>query len=130
MSSTFRFKVGPKKVGIRGQQLKYVARPFYASRLTEDNIIEQIVRNYHGLNKGMVYMVIDAILREFRNFLFYGHPVKLKDFGTFRVSFNSTSHDTPDGFTQEDIKNPRIIFTPDARLREELKREIEFEEYK
>ena len=127
---TFRFKVGPKKVGLRGEQLKYVARPFYASRMTEDDIIESIVRNYSGTNKGMVAMVLDAIQREFRNHLFHGHTIRLRNFGTFRLSFNSASHDSPNDFKAEDIKNPHIVFTPDISLRRDLKSELTFEEFK
>ena len=126
---TFPFKVGPKKVGLRGQQLKYVARPYYATKLSEADILNTIVRNYDGLNKGELFSALDAIVNEFRNHLFSGHPVKLMGLGTFRVSFNSESHDTPEGFTSKDIKNPRIIFIPDKGLREEMKKEIVFEEF-
>ena len=127
---TFRFKVGPKKVGIGGKQLKYVARPYYASKLSEDNIVEQIAETSAGINKGMIYSVLDAIIREFREQLFLGHPVKLAGLGTFRVSFDSESKDTPEGFSGADIKNPRIIFTPDMDLRREMSRVLKFEEYK
>ena len=126
----FRFKVGPKKVGIGGKQLKYVARPCYAPKLNKDDIVEQIAENNRGVNKGMIYGVLEAINQEFRHFLLNGHPVNLAGLGTFRVSFDSESKDEPVGFTDADIKNPRIIFTPDIALRREMLKELKFEEYK
>ena len=127
---TFRFKVGPKKVGIGGKQLKYVARPYYAPKLSEGNIIEQITETNTGVSKGMIYSVLEAIIHEFREQLFLGHPVKLAGLGTFRVSFDSESKDTPEGFSGADIKNPRIIFTPDMDLRREMSNVLKFEEWK
>ncbi len=128
MSSTILYKVGPKKVGIRGEQLKYVARPFYAPKLSEKDIIDRIRDNYMGITRGMIHSVLDAVVNEFHNQLFNGHPVKLTGLGTFRISFNSEAHDTPDTLTADAIHNPRIIFVPDISLRREVKDGIVFEE--
>ena len=127
---TFRFKVGPKKVGLGGKQLKYVARPYYAPKLEEDKVVSQIANINMGVNRGVIYMVLEAIISEFRHFLFQGHPVKLAGLGTFRVSFGSEAKDSPEGFTEADIKNLRILFTPDINLRRELLSELRFEEIK
>lgn len=127
---TFRFKVGPKKVGLGGKQLKYVARPYYAGKQNEKDIVKQMVENTHGVNEGMIYSVLEAVIQEFREHLFLGHPVKLAGLGTFRVSFDSATHDSPNDFTAADIKNPRIIFTPDMSLRKEMAQVLQFQEYK
>ena len=127
---TFRFKVGPKKVGLGGKQLKYVARPYYAGKQSEKDIVKQTVENTRGVNEDIIYSVLEAVTQEFREHLFLGHPVKLAGLGTFRISFDSATHDSPDDFTATDIKNPRIIFTPDMSLRREMAQVLRFQEYK
>ena len=59
-----------------------------------------------------------------------GHTIHLEDFGSFKISFDSASKETPDGFTDKDIKNPRIIFIPDIRLRKKIKESLFFTEMK
>ncbi len=120
------FKVGPKKVGIQGKKLRYVARPHCAPKLKEMDIIEQVIRNYGGVNKGEVVGVLDALANEFRNMLFLGHAVKLMGFGTFRISFSSDSYETPEEVTPESIRNARIIFTPDKTLKNDMKKNAVF----
>ena len=128
--NTFRFKVGPKKVGIGGRKLRYVARPYYAVKLNEDTVVRQIAELNMGVSKGVVYSVLEAIISEFKQFLFLGHPVKLAGLGTFRLSFDSESKDSPEGFTAADIKNLRILFRPDVELKKEMYAKVKFEEMK
>ena len=125
--ATIWFKVGPKKVGLRGQQLKYVARPFYGPKQSEQDTIDQIVRNYDGLRAYQVHGVVEAIVNDFQNQLMHGHPVKIAGLGTFRLSFNSVSHDNPDDFTAADIKNPHIVFIPDPKLKRMIRERVVFE---
>ena len=122
------FKTGPKKVGFGQQTTKYVARPFYAPRMTDRDILRSVTRNYAGLTQGEVFSVCDAVANEFRNHLFTGHPVRLMGLGTFRVSFDSASKERPEQVTQEDIRHARILFTPEPELLEELREEMEFVE--
>ena len=125
---TVLYKVGPKKVGLGGEQLKYVARPFYGPKQSETDTIDQIVRNYGGLRAYQIRGVVDAIVNDFQNQLMHGHPMKIAGLGTFRLSFNSTSHDTPEGFTAADIKNPHIVFIPDPKLKRMIRERVVFEE--
>lgn len=122
------FKVGPKKVGLGGKVLRYVARPFYAPRLTDRDILRSVVKNYAGLTQGEVFSVCDAVANEFRNHLFLGHPVRMMGLGTFRVSFGSKSHARRGDVTHEDISHARILFTPEPELLNELREEMEFVE--
>lgn len=128
--STCFFKVGPKKVGIGGKKLKYVARPYYVPKQSENDTIEQIVRNFDGLRPYQVRGVVDAIVNDFHNQIMKGHPMKIAGLGTFRLSFNSTSRDTPEGFTSADILNPHIIFTPEKKLKNYIQTHVVFEEAK
>ncbi len=121
------YKVGSKKVGIGGKRKGYVARPYYATKQNELDIIRQVARNYGGVNEGEVYAVLQALANAFEDTLFHGHPVKLPGFGTFRISFSSRSHPTPGAVSADDISDPRIIFTPDPRLRKILKEQTTFE---
>ena len=126
---TILFKVGPKKVGLGAEQLKYVARPFYGPKQSEGDTIKQIVRNYHGIHPYQIRGVIDAIVNDFQNQLMHGHPMKIAGLGTFRLSFNSTSHDTPEAVTAEDIKNPHIVFIPDPELKKIIRERVVFEKF-
>lgn len=123
------FKVGPKKVGLRGKIRRYVARPFYAARLTDRDILRSVTRNYAGLTQGEVFSVCDAVANEFRNHLFMGHAVRLMGLGTFRVSFDSASKERPEQVTQEDISHARVLFTPEPELLDELRKDTEYVEY-
>ena len=124
---TILFKAGPKKVGLRGTQLKYVARPFYGAKQSEGDTIKQIVRNYRGIQPYQVHGAIDAIVNDFQNQLMHGHPMKIAGLGTFRLSFNSASHDTPEAVTAEDIRNPHIVFIPDPELKRIIRERVVFE---
>ncbi len=125
----FRFKVGPKKVGFRNQRTVYVARPYCASKIDKDSLYDY-VKESSGVQKEKVVRVMDALITQFEQLMMNGHTIHLGDFGTFKISFSSTSKDTPDGFTDKDIKNPRIIFTPDIRLRKKVKERLFFTEMK
>ncbi len=127
--STIRFKVGPKKVGFQQQKVKYVARPKYGNKMGEKEILDNIEESYGGAKRGEVQMALDAVVRQFSKFMMEGHPIRLSWLGTFRVSFDSKSKDSPEGFSKKDIKNPRIIFTPDKELKKMLTH-IDYEEYK
>lgn len=128
--ATFLFKVGPKKVGLRGEKLKYVARPFYGPKQSEKDTIEQISRNYDGLRPYQIRGAVDAIVNDFQNQILQGHPMKIAGLGTFRLSFNSASHDTPEEVTAEDIRNPHIVFQPDPELKRLIRETVVFEEAK
>ncbi|MCR4614081.1 MAG: HU family DNA-binding protein [Bacteroidaceae bacterium] len=122
------FKVGPKKVGLGGKNLRYVARPFYAARLSDRDILCSVARNYAGLTKGEVFSVCDAVANEFRNHLFMGHTVRLMGLGTFRVSFDSVSKERRSEVKAEDISHPRVLFTPEPELLDELRNETKYVE--
>lgn len=124
---TFLFKPGPKKVGFGEQQTRYVARPFYGCKHDEKNILHQIVRNYSGMQRGLVAAALDAVANEFVNFLLTGHAVKLMWVGTFRLSFDCRSQESPEKVTGADISCPRIIFTPDPELKKMMREELSFE---
>ena len=125
----FRFKVGPKKVGFGDQKTKYVARPYYAPKIDKDSLYEA-VRESSGVQKGRVVDVVEALITQFEQLMMNGHVIHLENFGTFRISFESKSKETPDGFSDKDIKNPRIIFTPDIKLRKKVKESLFFKEIK
>ena len=120
------YKVGTKKVGFGQQQKRYVARPLYAPKLNGRDILRSVVNNYAGLTQGEVFSVCDAVANEFRNHLFMGHPVRLMGLGTFRVSWDSKSHERAGEVSAADISRARILFTPEAALLGELKSETEF----
>ena len=125
----FRFKVGPKKVGFENQRTVYVARPYYASKIDKDSLYDNVMQS-SGVKKEKVVGVVDALITQFEQLMMNGHTIQFGDLGTFRISFESASKDTPDGFTDKDIKNPRIIFTPDIKLRKKVKESLFFTEMK
>lgn len=125
----FRFKVGPKKVGFGNQRTAYVARPYYASKIDKHSLYESIMDS-SGIKKDKVVGVVDALITQFEQLMMNGHTIHLEDFGSFKISFDSASKETPDGFTDKDIKNPRIIFIPDIRLRKKIKESLFFTEMK
>lgn len=122
------FKVGPKKVGFGQQRKNYVARPYYAPRITDRDLLRSVVKNYRGLTQGEVFSVCDAVANEFRNHLFMGHPVRLMGLGTFRVSWDSASKEHPEEVSAEDIGRCRVLFTPEPELLDEMREEMEFVE--
>ncbi|MDD3787152.1 MAG: HU family DNA-binding protein [Petrimonas sp.] len=78
---------------------------------------------YTQINKTDVAKVIQVLLRETADHLLKGYSIKLKDFGTFRLSVSSDGVTHPQQFTSDNIREVRVIFTPDKTLKEKMEHE-------
>lgn len=105
---------------------KWYATPNSAKPLSERELVKAAIKNT-TLSPAEMRTSLDAVAEYVPQQLRQGHTVKLPGFGTFRLSFNSKGSDTVDDFDpQQMIRNPRIIFTPDAAFRDSVLHNLEF----
>ncbi len=95
------------KVAPRKQRIAYmkkdmiVTKPVYYPTVDKDELLEAASRN-NNIKPSTIQVAIDAVLNEFQNFLFKGHPVTLPGLGTFKVRIQAHAVDV------EDLKNAGV----------------------
>ncbi|MCC8145485.1 MAG: HU family DNA-binding protein, partial [Bacteroidales bacterium] len=107
---------------------KFYATPVNSGKVTLDDLSNRIARS-SSLTRGDILNVLSNFLDEMPEYLKDGKSVQLGDFGTVRLSFSSEGVDTLEEVNASLIKNIRVIFTPNIKLKEELRR-TPFEEAK
>lgn len=124
-----KFKKTPKKnPQDREAPPKFYATPVNSGKVTLDDFANRIARS-SSLTRGDIINVLSNFLDEMPEYLKDGKSVQLGDFGTVRLSFSSQGADTVDEVNASLIKDVRVIFTPNVKLKDELKR-TPFEEAK
>lgn len=94
---------------------KIYAQPVYTDKISFDYLLSEI--SEAGIPSNQVKGVIDRMNYLIRKHLSVGHIVQFGEFGNFRYSVGSTGSETEDDFLTSQIKQPKIIFTPGATLR-------------
>jgi len=92
-------------------------RKFYGvakstSKVEVREIAEQIAQEV-SLGSSDVLAVLESLLINIPKNLKYGHIVKLRDFGTFRLSLQSEGAASEEEFRENMIKGTKVIFRPD-----------------
>ena len=114
----FEVKSKVQPVGERKGQTVYYAQVKSQQKLTNEMLIERIVRET-SLSEGDVKNALVSLSNVVCDALTLGMSVDLAELGNLRLSVPSKMMDTPEEVTVKDaLKNPKIVFTPKQRMRD------------
>ena len=112
----FEIKTKVLNVGNRKGQTVYYAQVKSQQKLTNEMLIERIVRET-SLSEGDVKNALVSLSNVVCDALTLGMSVDLAELGNLRLSVPSKMMDTPEEVTVKDaLKNPKIVFTPKQRM--------------
>jgi len=97
----------------------YVLRPITYSRISKETLLNRASDNSQ-VKKSEIHDSMDAVSREFRNFLMNGHSVEFPDLGTFRFSIQAKASETLEGINADQVYRRKIIYTPSTTLKQLL----------
>ena len=105
-------------IGKREGQTVYYAYPKSQQKLTNNMVVERIVRET-SLSEGDVKNALISLSNVVCEALQLGMSVDLAELGSFRLVVPSKMMDTPEEVTVKDaLKNPKIVFTPKQKMRD------------
>ena len=105
-------------IGNRKGQTVYYAYPKSQQKLTNDMVIERIVRET-SLSEGDVSNALISLGNIVCDALKMGMSVDLAELGSLRLVVPSKMMDTPEEVTVADaLKTPKIVFTPKQKMRD------------
>ena len=105
-------------IGNRKGQTVYYAYPKSQQKLTNDMVIERIVRET-SLSEGDVSNALISLGNIVCDALKMGMSVDLAELGSLRLIVPSKMMDTPEEVTVADaLKTPKIVFTPKQKMRD------------
>ena len=105
-------------IGNRKGQTVYYAYPKAQQKLTNEMVIERIVRET-SLSAGDVSNALISLSNVVCDAMKLGMSVDLGDLGSFRLVVPSKMMDTEAEVTVRDaLKNPKIVFTPKQKMRD------------
>ena len=107
-----------KKVLTIGNRKVYYAYPKSQQKLTNEMVIERIVRET-SLSEGDVSNALISLGNIVCDALKMGMSVDLAELGSLRLIVPSKMMDTPEEVTVADaLKTPKIVFTPKQKMRD------------
>lgn len=105
-------------IGNRKGQTVYYAYPKSQQKLTNDMVVERIVRET-SLSEGDVKNALVSLSNIVCDALKLGMSVDLAELGSFRLTVPSKMMDSPEEVTVADaLKTPKITFTPKQKMRD------------
>ena len=105
-------------IGNRKGQTVYYAYPKAQQKLTNDMVVERIVRET-SLSEGDVSNALISLSNVVCDAMKMGMSVDLGDLGSFRLVVPSKMMDSEAAVTVKDaLKNPKIVFTPKQKMRD------------
>jgi predicted histone-like DNA-binding protein len=108
----FKFKSVPKKNPRNpAAPAKYYASPSYSGEVTIRQLAAQIA-DISTVSSVDVLAVLEAFLQQIPKELIQGRIVRLRDFGTFRITLNSEGAETESGLSGTHIKKLKLNFRP------------------
>ena len=114
----FEIKSRKLNVGERKGQIAYYAQPKSQQKLTNQMLIERIVRET-SLSEGDVKNALISLSNVVCEALQMGMSVDLAELGSVRLVVPSKMMDTPEEVTVADaLKTPKITFTPKQKMRD------------
>ena len=116
------------QVCTRKQRIAYmkkdmvITKPVYYPTVDKDELLEAAARN-NNIKPSTIQVAIDAVLNEFKNFLFKGHPVTLPGLGTFKVRLQAHAAETDDldAAGVAAVYNKSISYRIDKKLKQQCK---------
>jgi len=125
------YKIVPKtEPGVKGGgKTRYCAAPVYRGTLEFDQIASDI-SDESSLSLADSRAAITAISQYIIKQISNGFSLKLDDLGTFYVSFRSEMKDTPGAVTAKCVKEIRLNFRPEPKLKRKLQTKRIPKEYK
>ncbi len=113
----FEVKSRVLNIGTRKGQTVYYANPKAKQRMTNEMLVERIVRET-SLSEGDVSNALISLTNIVCDALKMGISVDLAELGTFRLTVPSKMLDTEEEVTADSaLKTPKIIFTPKQKMR-------------
>ena len=110
------------KDGMKG----YFAQSVIDEQVGQQTIIDRIVEK-SSLAEGDVMSCVTELFKEMTAEMLEGHSVKLDNFGTFSLTIQSKSQETPEQVTAATINNCRITFRPSTRWYETIKPRVRYQ---
>ena len=105
-------------IGNRKGQTVYYAYPKSQQKLTNEMVIERIVRET-SLSEGEVSNALISLSNIVCDAMTLGISVDLAELGSFRLIVPSKMMDSPDDVTvAKALKTPKIVFTPKQKMRD------------
>lgn len=105
-------------IGNRKGQTVYYAYPKSQQKLTNNMVVERIVRET-SLSEGDVKNALVSLSNIVYEALKMGMSVDLAELGSFRLVVPSKMMNTPEEVTVKDaLKTPKIVFTPKQKMRD------------
>ena len=99
--------------------IKYRLAPFYAYKVTLDDMSENISRS-SSVNRADVAAVLDVLKHELVTYVAKGGIVEFDGLGSFRLSLSSAVRDTPKETSIKDIRNRNVRFRLDKGLQRQI----------
>jgi len=94
---------------------KVYARAVYTDKIPFRYLLDEIIES--GIPSNQVKGILDRMNHLIRKHLMQGHIVQFGEFGNFRYSVGSTGSEKEEDFDTDQIRNPKIVFTPGETLR-------------
>ncbi len=107
------------KIGTYAGKYRYVMMPELYTALTQEKVIKEAALR-SGVNRGVMQACWDAAGEVIKAWATEGHSVALPGLGTMRFGLRAKSVEKVDEVKAGLITSPRIIFTPNSDLKEEL----------
>ncbi len=89
---------------------------------TQQNLwdIAEILQHRSTASKADVYLIVKGLVDLIPELLAKGHTIKLDELGTFSLHASVKTADSPSEVTVRNIKELRLSFRPDNRIKREL----------
>ena len=114
--------IGRSKPGEESQEMKkYYALVKASGEDTLHDITEKIEKmsTVSGVDiRAVLYALVEVMKMSIAD----GKIIRLGDFGSFRVSVSSLPEETPEDVGAKSVKDARIIYNPDKRLKSWLRK--------
>jgi len=98
----------------------YITRKVTYSKISWNDLV-QMVADDSGVFEGIVEAAMASLAKQLREMVLNGHPVKVRNIGSFRYSMSAKMASTAEECTARNIYRHRFIFFPDKYLREKAK---------
>ena len=108
------------KIGKTPGAKKFVMRPELYTSLTEKKVFSEAA-NHSGISAGVIKAAWDAAGEVIRTWATEGHSVPLPGLGHMRFGVRSKAVESLDDVKSSLISTRRIVFTPSADVKDELK---------
>ncbi|GET29217.1 HU family DNA-binding protein [Prolixibacter sp. SD074] len=86
--------------------------------------VAEILTQRSTASEADVHLVLMGLVDLLPELLLDGNTVKIDEFGSFRLHAKVTTEGTPDKVTSRNIRDLRISFLPDKRIKTALKRAV------